>query len=90
MELPSSALCNPHCPFLIVHFPLFLKPFPMFSVHACLFRRAAASVAVSGSTLELPPQEFQQLRQLAAEGAGQIVLKLASEYEWLLGSIHSQ
>lgn len=44
-----------------------------------LRRSAVASVAVSGTTLELPPQEYQQLRQLAVEGSGQIVLKLASE-----------
>jgi hypothetical protein len=52
-----------------------------------LRRSAAASVVVSGSSLELPPQEFQQLQQLAVEGSGQIVLKLASECEagsWMI------
>lgn len=42
-------------------------------------RRAAASVALSGSLMELPPEEFQQLMKLAAEGSGQIVLRLAGE-----------
>jgi hypothetical protein len=40
-------------------------------------RRAAFSIVVSGTVLELPPQEYQQLKQLAGDGAGQIVLKLA-------------
>jgi hypothetical protein len=36
-------------------------------------------VVVSGTVLELPPQEYQQLKQLAGDGAGQVVLKLAGE-----------
>jgi hypothetical protein len=48
-------------------------------------RKAASSVAISGTVLELPPQEYHQLQQLAGDGAGQIVLKLAGEL-WLLRS----
>lgn len=44
-------------------------------VPAC--RNTASSVSLAACMLELPLQELQQIRQLAEEGAGQVVLKLS-------------
>lgn len=37
------------------------------------------SVGVSACVLELPAQEFAQLQSMAAQGSGQVLLRLASE-----------